>query len=128
MSDFMDTLKDKAGKFLKGAESVTKTTIKKTSESVNTLKLNYSIKEVENSIDGILKDLGKMIYDEYKNGAEFTGIYLDNCEKIDEYYEEIEILKTKIAETNNKRLCPNCGKYNEADSNFCSDCGHVFGE
>ena len=126
MSDFMDTLKDKAGKFFKSAESVTKTTIKKTSESVNTLKLNYSIKEVENSIDSILKDLGKMIYEEYKNGAEFTGVYLENCEKIDEYYEEIEILKTKIAETQNKRLCPNCGKYNEADSKFCSDCGQVF--
>lgn len=126
MADFMDTLKDKAGKFFKSAESVTKTTIKKTSESVNTLKLNYSIKEVENSIDDICKSLGRMIYEEYKNGAEFTGEYLDNCQKIDEYYDEIEILKTKIAETNNKRLCPNCGKYNESDSKYCSDCGQVF--
>ena len=126
MADFMDTLKDKAGKFFKSAESVTKTTIKKTSESVNTLKLNYSIKEVENSIDDICKNLGRMIYEEYKNGAEFTGEYLDNCQKMDEYYDEIEILKTKIAETNNKRLCPNCGKYNESDSKYCSDCGQVF--
>ena len=126
MSDFMTTLKDTAGKLFKGAESVTKTTIKKTSESVNTLKLNYSIKEVEGSIDDVLKNLGKMIYDEYKNGAEFTGEYADNCQKIDEYYEEIEILKTKIAETNNKLLCPNCGKYNEAGSKFCSGCGQDF--
>lgn len=128
MSDFMNTLKDTASKLFKGAESVTKTTIKKTSESVSTLKLNYSIKEVENSIDSIYKDLGKMIYDEYKDGAEFTGVYLDNCQKIDEYYEEIEILKTKIAETNNKLLCPNCGKYNEAGAKFCSGCGQVFSE
>lgn len=126
MSDFMDTLKDTAGKVIKGAESVTKTTIKKTSESVTTLKLSYSIKEVESAMDDVLKKMGTLIYEEYKNGADFSGVYLENCEKIDKCLEEIELLKIKIAETKNKKLCPDCGKYNEPDSKYCSCCGHVF--
>ena len=44
MSDFIEILKKNTEKVIDTTESLTKTTIKKTSESVNTLKLNYSVK------------------------------------------------------------------------------------
>ena len=98
MSDFIEILKKNTEKVIDTTENFTKSTIKKTSESVNTLKLNYSIKNIETSIENIYKSLGEMLYNEYQNGAEFQDDYLAKCEKIDEHLEEIEFLKTKIAE------------------------------
>ena len=40
MSDFIETLKKNTEKVIDTTENLTKATIKKTSESVNTLKLN----------------------------------------------------------------------------------------
>ena len=124
MSDFIEILKKNTEKVIDTTESLTKTTIKKTSESVNTLKLNFSVKNIESSIETLYKSLGEMLYNEYLNGAEFQDEYLAKCEKIDEHLEEIEILKTKIAEIKNKQLCPKCKKYTDIDSNYCSSCGY----
>lgn len=126
MSDFIEILKKNTEKVIDTTESLTKATIKKTSESVNTLKLNYSIKNIESSIENIYKSLGQMLYNEYQNGAEFQDEYLAKCEKIDEHLEEIEILKTKIAEITNKQLCPKCKNYTDIDSKYCSACGYDF--
>ena len=126
MSDFVENLKKGTEKVIDSAGTVTKAAIKKTSESVNTLKLKYSIKDIESHISSIYKEIGKMIYEEYNNGAEFDGQYKELCDKINGYYEEIDILKTTIAEINNKQLCPQCGKYLETDAKFCSACGHEF--
>lgn len=128
MSDFIQNLKKNAEKLLDNAGSVTKATIKKTSESVNTLKLRYSVKDIESNISSIYEELGKMLYSEYRDGAEFTGEYLEKCEQITSHLEEIEILKTKIAELSDKQLCPDCGKYSEPNSKFCPSCGHEFEE
>ena len=124
MSDFIETLKKNTEKVIDTTENLTKATIKKTSESVNTLKLNYAIKNIDSNINNIYKSLGKMLYDEYLNGAEFQDEYLTKCEKISELNEEIEILKIKIAEINNKQLCPKCKKYTDIDSKYCSACGY----
>lgn len=126
MSDFVENLKKGAEKVLDSAESVTKATIRKTSESVNTLKLKYAIKDIEADIQALYAELGKMLYKEYSEGSEFNGEYGEKCEKINEHFEEIDILRTKIAELSNKQLCPECGKYNEQDAKYCSSCAHEF--
>lgn len=126
--DFVENLKKGAEKAFDSAENVTKAAIKKTSESVNTLKLKYAIKDIENNMDSVYKELGKMLYNEYENGAEFEGEYKEKCEKIEGFLSEIDVLRAKIAEISNKQICPNCGKSNEIDAKFCSSCGEEMGE
>ncbi len=126
--DFVENLKKGAEKAFDSAENVTKAAIKKTSESVNTLKLKYAIKDIENNMDSVYKELGKMLYNEYENGAEFEGEYKEKCEKIEGFLSEIDVLRAKIAEISNKQICPNCGKSNEIDAKFCSGCGEEMGE
>lgn len=126
--DFVENLKKGAEKAFDSAETVTKAAIKKTSESVNTLKLKYAIKDIENNMDSVYKELGKMLYNEYENGAEFEGEYKEKCEKIKGFLSEIDVLRAKIAEISNKQICPNCGKSNEIDAKFCSGCGEEMGE
>ena len=126
MSDFVKNLKKNAEKIIDTTNAFTKATIKKTSESVNSLKLKYSIKDIESNIDDVYKALGKMIYKEYLNGAEFEGGYLEKCERIDEHFEEIEILNVKLAEIGNGMVCPDCKKHIPGDSKFCPGCGYKF--
>lgn len=126
--DFVENLKKGAEKALDSAETVTKAAIKKTSESVSTIKLKYAIKDIENNMDILYKDLGKMLYNEYKDGAEFEGEYGEKCEKIESYLSEIDVLRAKIAEISNKQICPHCGKSNEMGAKFCSECGEQMGE
>ena len=128
MADFVENLRKGAEKALDSAETVTKAAIKKTSESVSTLKLKYSVKDIESDIDKIYSELGKMLYNEYCEGAEFEGEYKEKCDTITEHFKEIDILKTKIAEMSNKQLCPECGKYSESQAKFCSSCGHEFND
>ncbi len=128
MSDFVENLKKGAEKALDNAEVVTKAAIKKTSESINTLKLRYSVKDIEDNISSLYHELGKMLYEEYSQGVELEGEYKEKCDKITDHYSEITILKTKIAELSNKRICPRCDKYTDQEARFCSFCGHSFDE
>ena len=126
--DLVENLKKGAEKALDSAETVTKAAIKKTSESVNTIKVKYAIKDIENNMNNVYKDLGKMLYNEYEEGAEFEGEYKEKCEKIEGFLSEIDVLRAKIAEISNKQICPNCGKSNEMSAKFCSECGEQMGE
>lgn len=126
MADFVDTLKKGMEKTLDSAETVTKAAIKKTSESVSAMKINYSIKEVNSNIDELYKALGKMLYKEYTEGSEFTGEYRENCEKITEYNNEISLLQSKLAEAKNKKICPECKSLVTPESQFCSNCGNAL--
>ena len=126
MSDFVKNLRKNAEKIIDTTNAFTKATIKKTSESVNALKLKYSIKDIESNIDNVYISLGKMIYNEYLNGAEFEGEYLEKCEKIDEHFDEIKILNVKLAEIGNNLVCPECKKHIPEDSRFCPSCGYKF--
>lgn len=128
MQDFFENVKAQTKKIADTAEKITKTSIKKTSETVSVLKLKYAIKDIDSDIDNIYKELGKMVYQEYKNGAEFEGEYLEKCEKIDDFSSEIKLLNTKIAELGNKSICPECKKYNDANAKYCSFCGYEFAE
>lgn len=126
MQEFVENLKKGAEKALDSAEVVTKKAIKKTSESVNIVKLKIAVKDIEGNIDNVYSELGKMLYSEYKNGAEFEGEYKEMCEKIASHLDEIAILKTKIAEISNKQICPECGKYTDLGAKYCSACGYEF--
>ena len=126
MQEFVETLKKGAEKAIDSAEIVTKKAIKKTSESVNIVKLKIAAKDIEGNIENIYSELGKMLYNEYKEGAEFEGEYKEMCEKISAHLEEITILKTKIAEISNKQICPVCEKYTDEGARYCSACGHEF--
>lgn len=123
MSDFVETIKKKADELIDSAGNITRTTIKKTSDSVAILKLKRSAKDTEVKIDSLYAAIGRLIYEEYRNGAEFIGEYQEKCVQIENALEELDNIKTQIAELNNQSVCPNCGKYNNSDSAYCSYCG-----
>ncbi|MCX7715639.1 MAG: zinc ribbon domain-containing protein [Clostridia bacterium] len=126
MEDIFESLKKGAVRAMDGAEKVTKTVIKKSAGLVEQTKLNFAISETEDKINDVLCQIGKYVYEKYKNGAEFSDFAGEKCIQIDELYREIDELKKKVAQTKNAVVCPSCGKYNSEDDKFCSNCGETL--
>ena len=123
MEDMLNKVKQGAAKAIDGAEKLTKTAVKKTKDVLDKTKYKYSVSEIDDNITKVLAELGRTLYNEYKNGAGFEGDVLKNCEQIDAYYAEIDEIKAKIAELSNSGICKNCGAEVLQDAAFCSKCG-----
>lgn len=123
MNDVFDKIRDGALKAKDEAEKFTKVAVKKTSDAVSKAKLNYAVSETENKINELFTELGRILYNEYKNGAEFPENISEICQQAEKLYEEIETVKEQIAKMKNAVVCPSCGEYNHEESIYCAKCG-----
>lgn len=123
MDEMFNKIKNSAAKAIDEAENFTKTAVKKTKDVIDQTKYKYSITEIETKINNVLSQLGATLYNEYKEGSEFEGDIAVKCSQIDEFYNEIEEIKSKIAELNNSTVCKNCGAMIGDNDFFCPKCG-----
>ena len=115
--DFITTVKEKA-------EVIAVSTVKASNAVVETVKSNFAIAEKEQAANKILKELGELMYDAYKNGEEPDAeTVAEKCVQLDESYKIIEELKAKIREVKNIKICADCGRNIKADHKFCPNCG-----
>ncbi len=124
MEDILNKIKKGASHFKDEAEKLTKEAVDKTKKVIDKTKYNYTISELEGRIKDNLAVLGKRLYEEHQNGAEFDGDILEACEKIDELQKEIDDIKEKIANMHDGAVCSNCGAITEKDASFCQKCGN----
>lgn len=123
MDDIFEKIKSGANTFKKSAKKVTKQVVRKTNDAVSQTKINFAINETENKITEIYEDMGRNIYREYLKDGDIAESMLESCEKIDGLFEEIDLLKEKIAELKKSVKCPCCGDYNKNEASYCSKCG-----
>ena len=123
MDEFVEKIKSGAAKVFTEAEKFTNSAVEKTSSVVNQTKLNYAVGVNEKKIKDVFAQIGKAVYDEYKNGGECPEAIADDLKLIDSLYDEIAELKAKIADMKNSVVCSKCGAYNTNESIFCSQCG-----
>ena len=71
MNDMFDKIRDGALKAKDEAEKITKVAVQKTSNAVSKAKLGYAVSETENKINELFTELGRILYNEYKNGGEY---------------------------------------------------------
>ena len=124
MEDILNKIKKGATHFKDEAEKLTKEAVDKTKKVIDKTKYNYTISSIESRCKDYLAELGKKLYEEYQNGAEFEGDILENCQKIDELKKEIDEIKGKIADINAGAICQNCGEIIDIDASFCKKCGN----
>ncbi len=124
MNDMFDKIRDGALKAKDEAEKITKVAVQKTSNAVSKAKLGYAVSETENKINELFTELGRILYNEYKNGGEFPENISEICQQAEKLYEEIETVKEQIAKIKNAVVCPACGEYNHAENVFCARCGN----
>lgn len=120
---FFDKIKQGANKVFSEAERFAGSAVNKTNNVVNKAKINYAIGANEGKIKDILAEIGKIVYDEYKNGSEFPEDIESKLAAAEELYDEINELKARIADMSDDIICPECGEACPKESEYCLKCG-----
>ncbi len=88
---FIDDLKQ-------GISDVTKTVYEKSGQFVEIQKLRLKKNSLSNELKATYVEIGKMVYEEKKAGAEFSGPVVQLCQKVDMGLEAIQEVETQIEE------------------------------
>jgi len=117
MNDFLDNL----GKVM---NETAKKAMKVSGDVVELTKTSLNIKFDEVKRESFFKEIGKIVYANYKDSPDFVSDeILDFCKCIDEIENSISAQKAKAAEIKNKKFCVNCGKVLGKSVNYCYSCG-----
>lgn len=123
MGTLWDDIKDKLSSAKESAEKVAKIAMDKTTNVVDITKLNLAKSETDGKVRKLCAKIGEIIYEQYKNGAEFDGDIEDALIEIDRFKAESEELDAQIAALKSIVSCPGCGQKNDKSSEYCSQCG-----
>lgn len=117
MNDFLDNLG-------KTVNETAKKAMKASGNFLELTKTSLSIKFDEAKRDSFFKEIGKIVYSDYKESPEGKSAeILDFCASIDEIESAIKIQKAKAAGIKNKKYCSDCGVILEKSVNYCYFCG-----
>lgn len=115
--DFFSKLGKKASK----TYQVTKEKAVNLSEE---LKLKGKINDLKDKIEDIYIEIGKIVYNEIKDGKDVSKEEVtEKCEVISNYKEKIEKLQSDILALKNVVRCANCGVELDLGDPFCYKCG-----
>ena len=132
MADFFGKLKDslKEANLKENFEDLKKTITDKaevakkaTEEAVEIQKIKSQIRNMERSNERDFSDMGKKIYEKFKNSDVVDTEFVEFCEAIAGREEAIEAAKKQIADIKGLAVCPNCKESVNADVAYCPKCG-----
>ncbi|MCD7922693.1 MAG: zinc ribbon domain-containing protein [Clostridiales bacterium] len=95
--------------------------LNKAKEMKDSAKISLDIKERENSIQKMYRELGKAYYQDHKD--DISSEYSDRIASIKAAFEEIGELKSNLDDVRGIRRCPHCGKVVSPEAKFCASCG-----
>ena len=117
MNDFLDNLG-------KTVNETAKKAMKASGNFLELTKTSLSIKFDEAKRDSFFKEIGKIVYANYKKSPKsVSDEILDFCTCIDEIEGSIKIQKAKAAAIKNKKYCSDCGVILAKSVNYCYSCG-----
>ncbi len=70
--------------------------VKKTGDLVETSKTKYSIYDLKNEIEKIYAEIGKAVYNGYKEDINISDVLEKKCLEIDDLVSKMDILKQKL--------------------------------
>ena len=116
--DFFDELSD----------TITRTTkdlSKKAGQLYETQKIRSKIASEEQMIEKLKADIGNVIYERYKDGADTEEGLKGFCEEIQQRMQIIAGYRDAAANLKGQKICPACGKSVDRSVSFCPYCGSV---
>ncbi|MDO4282925.1 MAG: zinc ribbon domain-containing protein [Clostridia bacterium] len=105
------------------ASSTYNTVADKSGKLIEETKLKLAISDKEADIEKIYQEMGKTVYDMYKNGEDVGKAFTKECKKIDKDNKDISDMNTKILYNKGVRVCAVCGEIIPVESTFCQNCG-----
>ena len=108
------------------AKAAANITAKKTGELLELTKLNVKAADMQNAMDKLYFEIGKIVYLASKNEMDQTEQIDEKILVIDELGVILRDFRSQIANLRGKIICPQCGAENTKDSNFCKKCACEF--
>jgi ribosomal protein L40E len=109
--------------FTRKVSETAKAAAKKSSDLVEVTKLNMSIGSEEDKIEKVFKEIGKTIYESFARGENVDEIFIEKCNQIASYEDNIKDMRAKVLELKNSKVCPNCREELDIEVQYCSKCG-----
>lgn len=101
----------------------TRTAVKASSEFIEVTKINLAIKSEEDKAKEIMFEIGKAIFESYKDGKALEAELSIKCDSILEAQSKIIEMKNKIMEIKNLKKCEDCGAEVDSEGSYCHKCG-----
>lgn len=121
--DFMDKVSEISKKVGEGAEKTYKAVADKSGKIIKETQMRVKSNDKESEIEMTYYEMGKTIYDMYKNGEDVGTAFVKTCKKIDKISKEIDEMEKHMLYLRNLRKCANCGETIEIENKYCPKCG-----
>ncbi len=105
------------------AKSAAESVGKKAGKVLDRSKLRLAIMDVKAELSKQYRVLGKLCYEAYKTGKDYTTGRQSLLEHIAELNKQLDALRDMLANSEKKVKCSSCGTYNPPKALFCSKCG-----
>lgn len=102
---------------------MTKSVVKKSESFIEQSKLKFARNDIEKKMNDVYAAIGKYVYEQHREGAEFTDVVGENCSVLDELNDELKEIKAQIADAKNSVICSECENLNSAENLYCAKCG-----
>lgn len=119
MSYNVDKLKD-------AITSTANVVVKKSSELYERSKITLSITSLQNEIDKIYMEIGKLVYEGNKEEDLSLDLVQEKCDLVDEKMQQLKELRAERASVKNVKICPACNAEVSPESTYCANCGEKF--
>lgn len=100
---------------------------KKAGDVAMQTKLNLQVFDLNTDIDGIYKEIGRIVYLAHTGDDAPAAELDDKFAQVDEKLAKVVELKEAIGGMKSTVTCPGCGRECAKEDAFCSACGHKLG-
>ena len=111
---------NKLGKKASETYQVTK---EKTVKFSNEVKLKGKISDVKANINQVYKEIGELVYEQFKNNTDKKEDIELKCQVIANLNDEISKLESEILALKETKKCISCGEEIDSKADFCPKCG-----
>ncbi len=109
--------------FKKNVSDVASATAKKTSELTDTAKIKFKIKKIESRLDRCYSEIGRLRYDELKEGADYEIKISTLIMQIDKLRGDLTSANAELLNLKRVSVCPVCKAEISKDCLHCPICG-----
>jgi len=107
----------------KKVRDATLSALKASSDLIEISKINMAINSEEQKIKSLMFEMGREVYESYKQGEAVDAELAEMCEEIARAEMDIEDMKLKILEIKNLKRCSGCSAEIDEDYAYCPKCG-----
>jgi len=97
--------------------------LKASSDLIEISKINMAINSNEQNIKSLMLDMGRAVYESYRQGETLDAGLAAICEEIAEAEMDIEDMKLKILELRKMKKCSGCSAEIDEECVYCPKCG-----